>query len=153
MTTLKAKIEAKNKTVLFILEHAPKLLEYGRAFVGKQIIRATDNSFLKKFEIKSLLSETSTQLHWYFQISNYSVSLVVRCYEMDDKQCSQSMETTVYLFELSGGNLEKLYDFNPESFRTFNVQEILDARKKLEQAEKAVSEALSAVGDFGKYDY
>lgn len=131
------------------------------AFLGKKITCA-DNSLTKAFCAKlpeKLDSQTTTLQRWH-ESSEYSLCFHFRARcgwqkksdHGTDYNTGVSREAYRSLGKISNGVLTEIYS-GCEGLRTdFSAQEILEARKALEIAEKTFRDAESALCDFGKYD-
>ncbi len=145
---LAAKVEAKNKVNARALAITGAYLAAIAPFVGQQIYKA-DGDFLKKF--KAALPEGVPGD--YFFPSRYNLVRVVRDHAEVNGSYSETQEASVYLGKCDGPILTELYQPMPENFRTdYTVEEIVQARKALTEAKRAVSAAESALCGFGEYD-
>lgn len=130
------------------------------AFLGKKITCA-DNSLTKAFcaKLPEKLDSQSTLQRWH-ESSEYSLCFHFRARcgfqrlrdHGTDYNMGVSREAYRSLGKISNGILTEIYS-GCEGLRTdFSAQEILEARKAIEIAEKAFCDAESALCGFGKYD-
>lgn len=150
---LEAKVMAQNQLGLLVNEWTPKIRAVLANWVGKKVSLATGG---KPIKLKAELDALGMPSEWRKQIiisfgsftakAEFRVSVGV----LDDG--NRSAEMAVYLGNMDGLILKDLsHEFTPT--RTdYNVAEVKAARQKFQEAEKAFSNARSALHPFGEHD-
>ena len=147
---LEAQIKAQNRAATRALELYDELAAIFRPLVGKQVCKAADPWALLA-KVKALLPklENTPALMIYQHSSNYSLVWVVKACEQDGEDVCEYREVSVYIGELRGLVLEKIYD-SPNLRHDYSVAEIKAAREEVKAAQKALDEAKSKLYPFGE---
>jgi len=147
---LEAQVKAQNRVAARALELYDELAAIFRPLVGKQVCKANDPWALLA-KVKALLPklENTPALMIYQYSSNYSLVWVVKACEQAGDDVCEYREVSVYIGELRGLVLEKIYD-SPNLRHDYSVAEIKAAREEVKAAQKALDEAKSKLYPFGE---
>lgn len=161
-TALDAKIAARNEVNALANASFPDAVTALQPFVGQKVCKA-DGSLLEKVKkaLPPTLSANGSEAHtWYSTGHGYSLVLNVKtctCSKArnatptNDYQIANYAESTLYLGDLQNGVLTKLH--NAPTYKTdYTADFVREARKEVEQADKAKREAESKIHHFGMYD-
>lgn len=152
---LEARVKAQNTANAIAMKVFDALVDVFAEFEGKKVLKA-DGSLLKKVDdlVKAAMPQLpdDRRINVYRNSSNYTISYTVNCCEMVPDTCTcVYQDATVYIADLSGQKIEKLYDkdYRPTDYDADDIE-----RKRLDYKEKKriADEALSALFPFGEYD-
>lgn len=150
---LETKVAGRNQLNAAINLWFPKIREMLLPWVGQKVSLVTGgkpHKLVKAIQDLQLPNDHNFQIQIRFE--RYSAQVWFRnCICIKDDTAIYS-EQTVYLGDMDGANLKDLhYTFEP--WRTnYTVESINAARKALKDAEKAVSDAKSALYPFSEHD-
>lgn len=155
---LAAKVAAWNACHEFIRQHAPQALNLALQFMGEKIILAT-GVFSKKFKdaVPEIFKTNGLECRVWISSTHYSLILNVHCdghFQKKDYTSSHRAERTVYLADLDRGHtVAKLHNFDPDCWRVdYTEESVILARAAVAKAQKALSDANSALTPFGEWD-
>jgi len=156
---LKAKVTAVNR----VNEYAVRLFDQMRAIwlphVGQKILKV-DGGLLEKYNklLPVLPRDNHRGIFVYRHTSDYSLAWTVKTNEPDSGDPSGSHtvlyhEATVYVGDLRGLTLEKVYDtFRGDARTDYTEAGVLALRADFEAKKKLFEDARSALYPFGEYD-
>ena len=150
---LAAKVKAVNAAHAVANQVCPKLREFFRQYVGKQVLKAEGGLLKKIQEAMPELPASGPWLHIYRNPSTYSLAWSVKTCEMivEGGGCLY-YEVTIYVANVDGNTIKDIYD-NECDFRTdFTTAEVNEKRDAYEAAKKAADTARSNLHPFGEYD-
>lgn len=154
--TLPAKIRARNRLHDSIKLLSPHILEALKPLVGQKIILATGELSAKAKTILNPFLATTPNLLIYRYHSKYSLVYIFKVDEsIPDGYGCVYQEQSVYFgaIQPDSGILEKLYDFDPNNFKSdFKEEEIIQTRQQIGELEKQISNLKSKISYFGEYD-
>jgi hypothetical protein len=150
-TALKAKVNAVNRAHAYAHRLYATLAPIFQPLIGEKIFKADGTLTAKCLKLMPELPH-GIDLHVYKHVSDYSLAWTVKTCEMiEGESCCLYYEITVYVGEMNKGVLTKLS--TPFSGRVdYTPAEIQDKRNKVELAEKALSDARSALWPFAERD-
>jgi hypothetical protein len=155
---LSLKVKAVNTANTYAKYVYPLLHDYFKQYVGQKIDKA-DGSLLKKIadNLPNLKIEDRTEdgchvsFMTYRNSSNYTLSYTAKVCVSNGDGCAYQ-EVTVYIGDYKHCLLENVRYEEPNRRTDYTAEEIVEARKKIEDAKKVVSELERAVYEFGMYD-
>jgi hypothetical protein len=118
-----------------------------RPLVGKQVCKA--NGLLAKVNALLPKLENTPSLMIYRYSSPYSLVWVVKACEQEGDDVCEYREVSVYIGELNGLVLEKIFDC-PDLRDDYSVAEIKAAREEVKAAQKVLDEAKAKLNPFGE---
>lgn len=145
MTKLAYQIKARNLVNTYAIELYALMAAHFRPFVGEPVLTEAEQFFAKVK--KNLPTFERSGLWWYFSISRYSASITLRMdiFDGEGKMIQESQD--IYLLDLDGGNLTKIYDSIPHK-NDFTEAGVLADLEKLKQAEEALRQVRRELGPF-----
>jgi hypothetical protein len=155
-TALEAKIGARNEVNDLANKLSPAIFEAIRPLVGTKVFNAGAVISQKLRKCLPELPNTVEASAYYSTGHGYSFVVVFKTSTMypdrtGDHYCASYAEDTVYLANIDGLTVSKLYDFQPR--RTdYTAAEVIAARAELKLAKNAVSAAQSKLYHFGEHD-
>lgn len=154
-THLQAKVETRNRVNRITLSLIPSCLEALRPFVGQKVL---NQGYVKSAKLVAALPFSSTlALHYYISANQYGITLNVKACSVYKNRHGEYgsgcyAEQSVHLADVDGYVLKELNEVTP-TFRTdYTVEEVIQARKELREAEAALSHAQSKLFYFGNHD-
>lgn len=147
---LQAKVRAVNRANKEAIDLYNILVPIIAPFVGEKVELKGGGLTAK---VKTLLPDfpCTPQLHIHRHISNYSLAWTVKTGELVGTYGWIFHEVTVYVGDLKDGVLTKI--IIPSNRRTdYTEEEVKKNREKLNNVEKAMRAAQSALYPFGEYD-
>ena len=153
---LAAKVQAHNELDAMVNEWFPKIRSALEPWVGQKVSLITGG---KPYKLQKLIDSLNLPNDFQKQIlvsfDRYSAKVTFKnCVSIPDDSY-QSAETVVYLGDMQMQNGLVLgdlrYTFTP--YKTdYTVEKVILARQQVEDAKKALSDALSALHPFGEHD-
>lgn len=149
---LAANIKAVNRANAAAMDYQRLLLAYFSQFVGQKVLKA-DGSFTKKVQDDLPKLPEEYRARTWREGSNYSLSWGVDCTEEATSESGRHTSTTYgkssfQVGLLDGDVLASLA--NPAVMRTnWTVEEVEEARKRADEAERAHRDAVADCGPFG----
>ena len=148
---LAAKVAAHNQVNQLANEWWPKIAAVLKPWVGKKVSLVTGG---KPHKLKAELDALNMPSDWAKQIivsfDTYNAKIHFKSSVSIADDGNQNAEQTVYFGDMDGENLKHLRD-NLEPFKTdYSVDAVKSARDAFKVAEKAFSDARSALYPFGE---
>ncbi len=141
--TTQAKVNAVNHGNKMANEWYPAMVKALTPFVGCKV-QKVDGTLLQK--VKELLPSSyhDSLCRYFVSCTRYSIKLDIYCYYENERGHSDTVESTVYVGNLSNGVLTGFTDFEPR-WTTFTVEAIKTLRQNAENAQKIADEAKSTI--------
>ena len=152
-SSLENRVRGVNMANAYANEIRPMLVKVFEPYIGCKILKV-DGGLLAsvKKQVDALKLQNCNAIHVYRSSSAYSLAFVVKSC-VDHAGRAYYHETYIHIGALDGGVLRDIRDDGDELFKVdYNADEVASARRVYEAAEKAASEAESALYPFGKYD-
>jgi hypothetical protein len=152
---LAAKVKAVNRVHAEANRLYPILANYFAQFVGQKIVKQ-DGGLLHKIDRDLPALPEGWAGRGEIQVwrhgSHHTLSWGIRASEhVSDEQGNTSYEIVLYVGDLEGAVLAKLYQA-PQYRADFTAEEIASGRERLEQAKKVVSQIEGTLHPFGEHD-
>lgn len=147
-SNLQVQIDAVNQAHQYAPELYAKLAKVFTDLVGKKILKA-DGQFIAS--VREMLPDLPNQfdLSVYRRVDDYSLRWTIKTCQNTEK-FTHYYEYTVYVGKLSKGVLTAIEPFVAPKC-DYREEDIVAARKRVQDAEKAISEAKMALYPFDRY--
>lgn len=150
---LAANIAAENRVNAYIRAVVPKMFEALKPFLGQKVVLATGelSAKVKKAMEPFLGWKLAENMQIYCYSSKYSLVYTFKTSEPTGDYGCTYREHSVYFGKIESNNImSTFFDFKPENFPEYKIEEILATRAELEAAEKKVAAIKSKLPEFAQ---